>query len=145
MLNEDELLDVDPKTAITEALNNLNSAQLTLSNSAITSLMALVQDTFNQKALAAKSSAIFMAVIGKFKEVSELYTSAQGEQTTELKDCEEYLRQSSNFLLKFIPQPAVAVNIDSDMFELLTTALLNLLPALEETNVSLKQQNEKNF
>jgi hypothetical protein len=110
---------------------------MTSANSAIVSLMALVQDTFNQKALAAKANSIFVAVIGKFNEVSEIYTSAQSsDQTTEIKDCEEYLRQASNFLLKFIPQPAVANNIDSDLFELLTSSLLALLPVLEETNVS---------
>lgn len=138
LLDEDELLDVDPKTAISEALNNLSSAQMTSANAAIVALMALVQDTFNQKALAAKANSIFVGVIGKFKEVAELYASAQnGGQSMEIKDCEEYLRQASNFLLKFIPQPAVASNIDSELFELLTSSLLTLLPALEETNVSL--------
>lgn len=135
MLDEDELLDVDPKTAIVEALNNLNSAQMASANSAIVSLMSLVQDTFNQKALAAKANSIFVSVIGKFKEVAEIYTASENQaQSAEIKDCEEYLRQASNFLLKFIPQPAIASNIDSELFELLTSSLLTLLPALEETN-----------
>lgn len=133
---EDDLLNVDPKTAIAEALNNLNSAQMALANSAVVALMALVQDTFNQKALAAKSNSIFVAVIGKFKEVAELYNS-QGTHTMETKDCEEYLRQASNFLLKFIPQPAIANGIDGELFELLTSSLLSLLPSFEENNVSL--------
>lgn len=135
MFDDEALADVDPKAAIIEALNNLNSAQMTLANSALISLMALVQDTFNQKALAAKANSIFVAVIGKFKETAEMYTS-QDAHSTEIRDCEEYLRQASNFLLKFIPQPAVANNIDAELFELLTSSLLSLLPSFEENNVS---------
>lgn len=134
-LDEDDLLNVDPKTAISEALNNLNSAQMSLANSAIVALMALVQDSFNQKTLASKANSIFVSVIGKFKEVAELHTSQQAN-SIEAKDCEEYLRQASNFLLKFIPQPAVASNIDSGLFESLTQSLLALLTSFEETNVS---------
>ncbi|KAI6232150.1 Cytoskeleton-associated protein 5 [Aphelenchoides besseyi] len=122
----EELASLDPKTVISEALSNLNSAQLVSANSAIVALMALAQDSLNQKLMAEKAFAILSGIITKFHEVSETYTGSH--------DSEEFVCQASNFLLKFVPQRTVASKIDKPLFKAIVGSLLNISASCGEGN-----------
>ncbi|CAD5229231.1 unnamed protein product [Bursaphelenchus okinawaensis] len=114
----------DPKFVLLDALKALNSTDLIVANGGVVDLFGLAQDAIDARLLTPKTEGIIDALGLRLSECAELLDS--DPSPTQEKNVEDFLKNASNLLLRFIPQKDIAGNIDFELCNKLLKPLFEL-------------------